>query len=49
MFTKILIANRGDKHRLAAKAATGSAGCSRSHIAWRAQRAAISPRAQHVH
>ena len=47
MFTKILIANRGDKlraARLAAQGHGGRAAVSRSHIAWQAQPAAIEPR-----
>jgi len=51
-FRKILVANRDDKRgpaALAAKGHIGPADVSRSHIAWRAQRAAIEPRSHHVH
>jgi hypothetical protein len=47
MFEKILIANRGDNRsaaQVAAKAHVGVADVGRSHIAVRAQRAAIAPR-----
>ena len=46
-FSKILIANRGDKRRpaaLAAQAHIGKADVSRSHIAADAKRRAIEPR-----
>jgi hypothetical protein len=51
-FRKILVANRGDKRGRAALAVKGHialADVSRSHIAWHAQRAAISSRSHHVH
>jgi hypothetical protein len=45
---KLLIANRGDNRseaEVAAQGHVGAADVSRSHIAWRAKRAAIEPRA----
>jgi len=46
-FSKVLIANRGDRRseaKLAAKAHVGAADGRRRQNAWRAQRAAILPR-----